>query len=326
MTDTQVLVLPGVAAQNLPAVITDEGPEATKHFFEFFVAGIRNTHTRAAYARNVLRFMAWCENNDIALRALQPFHVAAYIESLDYAVATIKQHHSALKMLFDWLVVRQVMPFNPASSVKTPRMATTHEGKTPILQANEVATLLESIDTSELIGLRDRALIATMAYTFARISAVVGMNIGDFRQVGRRFQVRLTEKNGKHRLIPVHHMLEEYLHEYIEAAGFDTALERKEPLFRSVDRGKKGKPLSERRLHRVNALAMVKRRALKAGFDPHSVMNHTFRGSGITNFLENGGSLEDAQYIAGHASSRTTKLYDRRQKNITVSEIERIRF
>lgn len=314
-----------IQPSNLPSVIVREGAEATKHFIEFFTAGIRNPNTREAYARNAVRFMRWCEEKGLALTEIQPFHVAAYIESLDLAVATIKQHHSSLKMLFDWLVVRQVMPFNPSSSVKTPR-ATYSEGKTPVLQANEVAILIESIKTSSVIGLRDRAFIATMAYSFARVSAVVRMNVGDFVQVGYRYQLHLHEKNGNERMIPVHHKLEEYLLSYINEAGFDREAERKEPLFRSVERGAKGRPLSRLRLHRTNALAMVKRRAKKAGFDPRTVMNHTFRGSGITTFLENDGKLEDAQYIAGHASSRTTKLYDRRQKNITSDDIDRIRF
>lgn len=136
----------------------------------------------------------------------------------------------------------------------------------------------------------------------------------------------MHDENSDDRIIPVHHKLEEYLLSYIQEAGFDREVDRKEPLFRSVKRHEKGRPLSARRLHRTDALAMVKRRAKKAGFDPRAVINHTFRGSGISTFLENDGKLEDAQYIAGHASSRTTKLYDRRQKNITVSEIERIRF
>ena len=78
-------------------------------------------------------------------------------------------------------------------------------------------------------------------------------------------------------------------------------------------------------MHRNNVTEMAKRRARQAGLPADKLCSHTFRGTGITTYLSNGGQIETAQAIAGHASPRTTKLYDRRQQQVELAEIERIR-
>ena len=170
-----------------------------------------------------------------------------------------------------------------------------------------------------MVGLRDRALIATLTYSFARISAALAMNVEDYFVHGRRMWVRLHEKGGRHHEMPAHHKLEEYLHAYIEAAG--SADDPKGPLFRTA-RGRSG-ALTENRLDRTNARLMIKRRARDAGISTR-IGCHTFRGTGITAYLENGGTLEKAQLMAGHESPRTTKIYDRTSDQVTLDEIERI--
>ena len=199
------------------------------------------------------------------------------------------------------------------------------EGKTPVLNAEETRELLDSIVASEAdrgdVGrLRDRALIGVMTYSFARSSAACGLDVGDYILAGHRRKLRLKEKGGKERTVPVHHKLEQYLDTYIDQAGLEA--EKSEPLFQSLSRSRE---LTGRRLIPENARQMVKRRAADAGFDPDQVTCHTFRGAGITIYLENGGELETAQKIAGHNSAITTKLYDRRQQNVEQEEIERIR-
>jgi integrase len=169
------------------------------------------------------------------------------------------------------------------------------------------------------VGLRDRAIIAVMVFSFARVSAVLGMKVEDYYQNGKRWWLRLHEKGGKFHEVPVHHKAEEYLDAYIEAAGIGS--ERKSPLFRSAV-GRTG-TLTPRALRRNNALDMVKRRALAAGL-PTRICNHTFRATGITAYLEAGGTIEKAQQIAAHESPKTTKLYDRTQDQISLDEIERI--
>lgn len=246
--------------------------------------------------------------------------VAAYIEELTKTRApqTVKQHLAAIRVLFDWLVVGQVMPFNPASSVRGPRYSI-KKGKTPVLSAEDARKLLDSIDISHVVGLRDRALIGVMVYSFARVSAVVQMKVRDYYPNGKRYWIRLHEKGGKFHEVPVHHTAEEYLDAYIEAAGI--AGEKNKPLFRTT-RGRT-RELTERALDRFEAHKMIKRRAEEAGL-PRDITCHTFRATGITAYLENGGTIEHAQQIAAHESPRTTKLYDRTSDAISLDEIERI--
>lgn len=220
-------------------------------------------------------------------------------------------------MLFDWLVVSQVVPMNPASSVRGPSYVI-KRGKTPVLSAGDARVLLDSIDCSKIAGLRDRALIAVMVFSFARVGAVVSMNVEDYYPEGKRWWLRLHEKGGKLHLVPAHHTAEEYLDSYIEATGIGD--EKKVPLFRTLD---ERRLLTDRRISRHDVVRMVKRRARAAGI-PDNICCHTFRATGITAYLENGGTIENAQLIAAHESPRTTKLYDRTGDDFTLDEIERI--
>ena len=307
--------------QPFPRLIVAAGEDAMKRFIEFFTANIRNPNTRGAYARAVVQFCNWCEHRKFSLQLLEPVVIAAYVEDIGTRLAkpSVKQHLAAIRMLFDYLVVGQIMPMNPASSVRGPKHVV-KRGKTPVLSAEDARRLLDSIDTTRLIGRRDRALIAVMVYSFARISAVVGMSVEDFYQNGKRCWFRFQEKGGKFHEVPAHHNAEAYVDAYLTAAGL-SADEKKTPLFQTV-RGKSGR-LTGNRLNRFEAFQMIKRRVRAAGLS-RRICNHSFRATGITTFLLNGGSLEHAQAIAAHESPRTTKLYDRTQDEITLDEVERI--
>jgi site-specific recombinase XerD len=304
----------------VPALIAAEGDQAARRFFEFFTANIENDNTRAAYAQAVAQFLRWAEGRGLTLRTIEPIAVAAYVKELKGRLAdpSVKQHLAAIRMLFDWLVTGQVVSVNPASSVKGPKHIV-KKGKTHVLSTEDARTLLDSINTSSVVGLRDRALVGVMVYSFARISAVLGMQVEDYYQNGKRWWIRLHEKGGKFHEVPVHHTAEEYLDAYLHAAGI--ANDAKGPLFRSAA-GRTGK-LTERPLRRNNALDMVKRRVLAAGLS-RRVCNHTFRATGITAYLKAGGTIEKAQQIAAHESPKTTKLYDRTIDQISLDEIERI--
>ena len=306
-------------SDRLPSLLLDAGEKAWRRYVEFLTANIRNRNTREAYARAISRFSAWCERKHVRLEDVSPFLVASYIEDLGSRVSapTVKQHLAALKMLGDYLVIGQVLPMNPMASVRGPKHVV-KRGKTPVLTTDQARLLLDSIDPRTIIGLRDRAMIATMVYSFARVSAVLGMNVADYWPDGKRWWIRLHEKGGKRHEVPAHHALEKYLDAYLAAAGIQTF--KKFPLFRSVDR--KGQ-LAERRLTRREVLAMVKRRARPLPL-PETICCHSFRATGITAYLQNGGTLEHAQQIAAHESPRTTKLYDRTNDEITLDEIERI--
>jgi site-specific recombinase XerD len=221
----------GTSAQ-LPALISREGRRTSKRFLEFFTVNIRNPNTRLAYAKAIGQFLAWCDERGQILSGIEPMVVAAYIEQLTHerAPQTVKQHLAAIRMVFDWLVVGQVVPFNPAASVRGPRYSI-KKGKTSVLSAVDARRLLDSIDVSHVVGLRDRALIGVMVYSFARVSAVVKMRVGDYYPNGKRYWLRLHEKGGKYHEVPAHHTAERYLDEYIEAAGIGDEL--KGSLFRT---------------------------------------------------------------------------------------------
>jgi site-specific recombinase XerD len=305
----------------LPTLITTAGERTQRRFLEFFAARIRNPHTRRAYLRAVTEFLAWCETVGVAsLTAVQPLHVAAWIEAQTQARAapTVKQQLAALRHLFDWLVTSQLVPVNPAAAVRGPSHVV-KTGKTPVLDAEEARRLLRSIEPTTPAGLRDRALIGLMVYSFARIGAALGMKVEDVYLQNRRLWVRLREKGGKHHAMPCHHNLEEYLLAYLE--GTRIHQDPKGPLFRTLGRGT-GR-LTRTPLPQANAHAMIRRRAAAAGIAT-KVGNHSFRATGITAYLKNGGTLERAAALANHASTRTTQLYDRRRDEPTLDEIERI--
>lgn len=305
----------------VPTIIADAGDAAARRFLEFFAATIRNKNTRMAYYRAVCRFFAWCEQHQLGTIAdIEPLHVAAYIEAMQHGFEkpSVKQHLAAIRMLFDWLVTGQVVATNPAHSVRGPKHVV-KTGKTPVLDSGQARKLLDNIDASTLIGLRDQALISVMTFAFARISAVVAMRVEDYYPKGKRWWVRLHEKGGKRHEMPAHHNLEAYLDSYIEAAGIRDG--GKTPLFRSAAR--RSGTLTETPMNRVDAWRMIQRRA--TALDKRIKIGcHTFRATGITAYLEAGGTLENAQVMAAHESPRTTKLYDRTGDAITLDEIERI--
>ena len=316
---TQLAPLP---SHSLPRLITGAGDQARLRFVEFFAANIRNPHTRRAYARACAAFLDWCADVGVpALAAVQPLHVATWIEQQARTVSTpsVKQRLAAIRHLFDWLVVGQVVPTNPAASVRGPRHVV-KEGKTPVLDPAEARALLDSIDTTTPAGLRDRALIALMVYSFARVGAALGMKVEDVYTQNRRLWVRLNEKGGKAHAMPCHHHLETYLTAYLDGAGL--AADLKGPLFRTIGRGT-GR-LTSTPLPQANAYAMIHRRTAAAGIAT-KVSNHSFRATGITAYLKNGGTLENAAAMANHASTRTTQLYDRRRDEMSLDEVERIR-
>lgn len=296
-------------------------PEARTRMRDLFSSHIRNPNTRRAYMEAVRQFSGFCaEIGIVDLAQVEPVHVAAFVEAQLrlHSKPTVKQRLAALRMLFDWMVVGQVIPTNPAHSVRGPKH-TQRRGRTPVLQADEARVLLDSIDIASLSGMRDRALIGLMVYTFARVGAAVSMRVEDFYVQGRRGWVRLHEKGGKEHEMPTHHNLDHYLEEYVTAAGI--AGDRKGPLFRTT-RGRSGE-LTGNPMAQPDVWRMIRRRAKQAGIETESGC-HTLRATGITAYLKNGGKLEIAQQMANHESSRTTGLYDRRNDEVSLDEVERI--
>ncbi len=307
----------------VPALIANLGEPAAWRYIEFFTANIRNPNTRRAYARACSRFFSCCEDRGFDLGTIRPVDVAAYIELLQrqgLSAPSVKQQLAAVRMLFDWLITGQVTSTNPAAAVRGPKHVVT-TGKTPVLDGDEWRKLFDSIPTASLRDLRDRALIATLTYSFARIGAALKLKVEDLRPKGAGLELMLQEKGGKPHTMPCHRALAEALRDYIVAPG--VAENRKDWLFRTA-RGHKGHELSDRAMKQQDAWSMIRRRATAAGIAA-PIGNHSFRATGITAYLENGGQLEHAQTMAGHSSPRTTKLYDRSKDRLTQSEVEKIR-
>jgi len=315
----------------LPAVIADAGDIAARRFFEFFVANYRNKNTRSAYTHAVALFMRWCESRGLTLHSIDTIAVSAYAEELtgEMSAPSVNVHLTAIRKCLQWLVDGNILAANPATLVRGPKHKT-KKGKTPVLSAEETRTLLDSIETEreekdgirtpDLRGLRDRALIATLVFQVARVSAVLKMKVQDYFPDGKRWRVRFHEKGSKYHELPAHLTAEEYLDAYIAAAGI--AEDKKGPLFRSAPGA--SRTLSRKPLSRRNALHMIERRAKAAGIRGR-VCCHTFRATGITNYLENGGTIEKARAMAAHESSETTELYNRTDDKVTLDEILRIR-
>jgi site-specific recombinase XerD len=316
--------LAGLAAKPPALFLPDK--KAAERFFGFFTAHIRNRNTRRAYYKAACRFAEWWEGRGLpaGLAGVKPPHVAAYIEGLAVArpegpglsKPSIRQHLAALRMLFDWLVVGHVLDVNPAHAVRGPKYSQ-KKGKTPVLDREEARALIAAIDTGSLTGLRDRALIGVMVYTFARIGAVLQMNVADYFSQGRRGWVRLHEKGGKEHEAPCIPKLETYLDEYIAAAGI--AGDADGPLFRTTGRSTG----MAHRMTQQDGYRLIQRHAKHAGIKTR-IGNHSMRATGMTDYLKNGGSLSEARKMANHADTRTTQLYDRRGDAASLDEYGKV--
>ena len=314
-------IFPSPVSLELPSLIANAGERASWRFLEFFTVNIRNRNTRAAYGQAAGSFLRWCEGRGILrIEEVQPVHVAAYIEELGRMrkAPTVKQHLACIRMLFDWLVTGQIVASNPAHAVRGPRHSVI-KGATSVMSSQEASAFLQAIDTTHVVGLRDRAFISVMVYSFARVSAVVGLEVEDYFSLKKRWWLRLHEKGGKVNEMGCHHKLEQYLDEYIAVAGISA--DKKSPLFRAAIG--RTKTLSDRPMSRVDAWYMVRRRAKDAGLET-AIGNHSFRAIGITDYLENGGDINIAKRMAGHSNIKTTELYDRRGDEVSFSEIERV--
>jgi integrase/recombinase XerD len=324
-----------IASKNetaLPVLVERAGPAGRFAWDEFFFAEHHNPHTQKAYMAAVKRFLSWCEGQGVELPAITPGMVGQYLVSLGGSAAKRNLHLSALRGFFDRLVNRHVVILNPAASVRGVKEQVI-EGKTPEITVEQARTLLASIKLTRmvkteegesevplLVGLRDKAILSTLAYTACRAGAVAKLRLQDFQNEGTQYVLRFQEKGGKSREIPVRHDLEANIRAYLAAAGI--AAEAKDrPLFRSTLR--RTKQLTGNALTTKAICELVKRRLKDAGL-PSRLSPHSFRVTAITDLLTQGVPLEDVQYLAGHAEPRTTGLYDRRQKKVTRNIVERI--
>ena len=299
-----------------------ETPNAFFAAEEFFKASISNEHTKRAYGRTVGSFLSWCAAQKLDLREVTPGKAGDYIGQLSGSEPTKNQALAALRRFFDALVQRHAVALNPFASVRGLKYSVT-DGKTHELTIPQARKLFKAIKTGNIIGLRDRAVLGVLAYTGARIGAVAKLRLKDYRNLGEHRILRFKEKNGKDKEIPVRHDdLAKWLDEYIAAAGItEDELKSKAPLFRAAHGKRKVLTPAPYTAHSMRQ--MMKRRLTDAGL-PDLFSPHSFRVTVITDLLAQDVPLEDVQYLAGHASPTTTRIYDRRRRKVTRNIVERI--
>lgn len=305
-----------ISVDSIPAVIKRAGNQAQMKFIDFFTDSIQNKNTHRAYAEAIRQFFEWCDLRQLEIHQIAPLNVDEYFQHQQKSKSTIRLHLAAVKKLFDYLVLGQIISVNPAISIHGPKYD--EEIKTPVLTAEQILTLLDSISTNKLIDLRDRAIIGVLIFAFARVSGVTSMKVGDYYKTETNWIIRLHEDSGKVYEILAHHLAREFLDSYIEAMKLWNHIDK--PLFQPI---RHEKPTCKF-LAPVDIYKMLQRRVNVAGIECKVCCN-TFRATGITTYLYNKGSFDIAQAMANHKSPRSTMLYYKRMREITLNEVERIR-
>lgn len=305
---------------HLPNLIRQNGDSARFAWEEFFYAVIRNEHTRRAYMGYARRLLTWAEERSISLKQISPALVGQFLDELMVSLPSKKLCLAALRHFFDILVTRHVIVLNPALSVRTDRYSVL-EGKTSEITPAQARRLLQSIDDTVLIGLRDKVTISILIYTAARVGAVSKLRLRDYIDTGDQYCFRFVDKGGKSREIPVRYDLQQLMKRYLEWSSLQLGSEPNRPLFTTVRRDRKG--LSAHPMNAGDVRRMLKRRLSQADI-PIRLSPHSFRVTTITDLLTQGVPLEDVQLLAGHSDPRTTRLYDRRKRSVNRNIVERI--
>ena len=313
-------MLEGDAFAHFPAILREAGSAACFATDEFFAARIRNVHTRRAYGRCVREFLEWCEAHELTLEQVSPVDAVRYIDGLRESAASQRQALAALRQFFDALVTRHAVALNPFLNVRAPRRDT-RRGKTPEITVEQARQLLAAVDTSRPIGLRDRAILGTLTYTGARVGAVAGLRLQDRRDYGEYRALQFRDKRGRQREIPVRFDLDTWLTEYLEAAGIRDD-PKGSPFFRRNDWHTETR-LGSESIGPWTIRNILKRRLKDAGL-PTIFTPHSFRMMVVTALIDRGVPVEDVQYLAGHSHPATTQVYDRRDRRVTRSIMEKI--
>lgn len=336
---------------NLPSLILEAGAETT--YADFFIGTYDSEHTRRAYQRHVNQFLRWCEARELGLQNLRAHHIGSYRDSLPVGPAAKRQMLAALRKFFDPLVERHFCLLNPARATATPRTEE-QEGQTVEIPFDVIENTIKSIDTSTVVGLRDRAVLAMLASTGCRVGALASFNLDRYYFNDGQWYVTLHEKNSKVRDVPVRHDLQRIINSYLEASEGLTS-PAKQPMFRTavgrtgklrpyqpeeVEDGVKQAP-ERGRMTGDDLRNMLKRRLVDAGYgtretkithagNRHTVYRslyspHSFRVTVLTDLIAQGEDIQDVAYLAGHSSTRTTQGYDRTRREVKRNLVERIR-
>ena len=283
---------------------------------EFFGARIRNPHTRRAYGRAVSRFLAWVEAAGVELARVTPGMAGRFIDTLSGGPAAKQQALSACRQYCTGLVQRHAMFLNPFASVTGERYQVI-EGRTPEITISQARALLASFDTASLVGRRDRALFGTLCYTGARIGAVLALRRGDLADSA----LRLREKGGKQRIIPVRADLHGWLLAWVEAAGIASA---DAPLFQGVAGGRGVGTATGRGLSSNAARSQLKRRLRSAGL-PGNLRPYSFRVLVVTDLLSEGLTMVTVLQRPNSLQRQGTPQQDRQARRERASDATPVR-
>jgi integrase/recombinase XerD len=300
---------------------SDDGRKKTAETLLNTLEGqIENLNTRQAYKVAWGKFFKFCSKNKLELNQVRPFHFELWRNLHTGGVATQRQHLAAVRLLFDELLRNGIVDLNPAARVKVPRLnrALSH---TPIFEPEEIKSFMDSLEPVSLIEFRDRALFSTMLYTWARVSAVIALQVEDYYlRKGNRW-LRLKEKRGNINEVPVHSVARNAIDEWLRESGLNESPAM--PLFPAFSENRE--LITSRHMTRVNVWGLVQTRARAAGLKKR-IGCHSFRATGLTAYMNAGGQLDIAQRIAGHSQLSTTKIYDRSKDRVTIEEIEKVSF
>ena len=249
---------------------------------------------------------------------MKPYHFGLWLKRHTGSLATQRQHLAAVRLLFDHLLEKGVVDINPAARAKPPRLER-ESAHTPVFEQNEIKAFLEAIKGDSLIDKRDKALFGVLLYGWARVSAVVALRVEDYYERKGERWLRLHEKRGKIHEVPVHSKAREAIDQWLLASDLES--NPAAPLFPAFGKNKKTPEL--RHMDRTSVWKLVQARARASGLKKR-VCCHSFRATGITEYMNAGGSLDIAQRMAGHAQLSTTKIYDRSRDRLTMAEIEKV--
>jgi integrase/recombinase XerD len=302
----------------LPGTSESTRAKTAETFLELLGARVRNPNTRIAYRVAWRSFLAFCSARQLELGKCKAYHVGAWLDQHAGSKSTQRQHLAAVRLLFDSLLMRGVVEYNPAARAKPPKLVR-ESSRTPVFEQAEIAAFLASIKPNTLKGIRDKAIFSVLLYSWCRVSALTSLRVADYYERSGTRWLRFQEKRGREHELPVHSKAREAIDLWLEACGLCSNAEA--PLFPSF--AKDRDRLSSRHLNRRSVLKLVERQADASGL-LKKVCCHSFRATGITEYMNRGGTIDVARRIAGHQSSTTTKIYDRSRDRLTLEEIERV--
>jgi integrase/recombinase XerD len=329
--------LPETSSEFLPPQAVAAAGTNARFAWDEFLASLSNHHTRRAYAAAVKRLLCSSSIASVGgLCCIPPSEIARHIEQLTHyrtglpcSTALRKRHLAAIRSFFDFCVLRHAVALNPAASVRGPRLAPDVGSTVPLPHADALR-LLRNLDMLQqslpaplaLLVHRDKAIIATLTFTAARVGAIASLRRSNFRNTPEPVLV-LREKNSRLRNIPCNRPLARILMEYLREVG---PTDPYAPMFprhlstastRTEHRAQQ--PLTARGI-----LRMVRRRLKEAGIDAPGVGCHSFRAGAATHLLEQGIDLTAVQNLLGHRDPRVTRRYDHRGRLIATSTVDRL--